>query len=165
MAIPNKENIEEFQTLLLKWYRENGREFPWRKNNLTPYQLIIAETLLQRKKAETVSKLFNHFIDEFPNWTAVADAKIEVLEVYLKPIGLYKQRAKRLKGLATEMVKRKGKIPYDRKDLESIPFMGQYIANAVELMIFNEPSPLIDVNMARVLERYFGERKIGRAHV
>src|SRR5690606_36430353 len=46
----------------------------------------------------------------------------------------------------------------DRQDLESIPFMGQYISNAVELVIFNEPSPLVDVNMARVLERFFGPR-------
>ena len=48
----------------------------------------------------------------------------------------------------------------NRKELESIPFLGQYIANAVELMIFGEPSPLIDVNMSRLLERYFGERKM-----
>jgi A/G-specific adenine glycosylase len=36
--------------------------------------------------------------------------------------------------------------------------MGQYIANAVELVVFNQPSPLVDVNMARVLERIFGPR-------
>ena len=36
----------------------------------------------------------------------------------------------------------------------------QYIANAIELIIFNQPSPLVDVNMARVLERFFGKRKM-----
>ncbi|MFM7022382.1 MAG: hypothetical protein ACKOXB_05350 [Flavobacteriales bacterium] len=38
--------------------------------------------------------------------------------------------------------------------------MGQYISNAVELVVYNKPSPLIDVNMARVLERFFGPRKM-----
>ena len=38
--------------------------------------------------------------------------------------------------------------------------MGQYIANAVELIIYKQSSPLIDVNMARLLERYFGKRKM-----
>ncbi|MDQ3111021.1 MAG: hypothetical protein M3R17_14095 [Bacteroidota bacterium] len=38
--------------------------------------------------------------------------------------------------------------------------MGQYIANAVELVVFNQPSPLIDVNMARVIELFFGARKM-----
>ncbi len=82
------------------------------------------------------------------------------MENYLKPVGLYRQRSKRLMSLAKEMVKRNGRLPKDRAELEAIPFMGQYIANAVELIIFNKPSPLMDVNMARVLERYFGERKM-----
>ncbi len=30
-----------------------------------------------------------------------------------------------------------------------------YIANAIELIGFGTPRPLLDVNMARVLERYF----------
>ncbi len=58
------------------------------------------------------------------------------------------------------MVRRRGRTPSDRKELESIPFMGQYIANAVELIIHGKRVPLIDVNMARVLERYFGSRKM-----
>jgi A/G-specific adenine glycosylase len=58
------------------------------------------------------------------------------------------------------MLKRKGKLPKDRAELESIPFMGQYITNAVELIIHKKPSPLIDVNMSRLVERYFGKRKM-----
>jgi A/G-specific adenine glycosylase len=93
---------------------------------------------------------------EFPNWASLANSDLAAIEVFLKPIGLYTQRALRLQNLAKEMVKRKGKLPENRADLESIPFMGQYIANAVELVIFNKPSPLVDVNMARVIERLFG---------
>ena len=160
MAKPTPKNIKHFQETILVWYNEYGRHFPWRNKGLTHYQLVIAETLLQRTKAETVSKFYKQFIIDFPNWIALAAAETSHIEEYLKPIGLYRQRSKRLKGLALEMVKRKGKLPKDRKDLESIPFMGQYIANAVELVIFNEPSPLIDVNMSRVLERYFGKREM-----
>ena len=58
------------------------------------------------------------------------------------------------------MVKRKGKLPRVRAELESIPFMGQYIANAVELIIYKQPSPLVYVNISRLLERYFGKRKM-----
>ncbi len=155
-----KNKIEFFQEKILEWYKSNGRKFPWRNKGLTQYQLVIAETLLQRTKADTVSKFYKQFIKDFPNWKSLANADTLVIEEYLKPIGLYRQRSKRLKGLALEMVKRKGKLPKDRTDLESIPFMGQYTANAVELVIFNQPSPLVDVNMARVLERFFGERKM-----
>jgi len=157
--ISNKK-IEFFQEKILEWYKINGRKFPWRNKGLTHYQLVIAETLLQRTKAETVSKFYKQFIKDFPNWIALANADTLVIEEYLKPIGLYRQRSKRLKGLALEIVKRKGKLPKDRAELESIPFIGQYTANAVELVVFNQPSPLIDVNMARVVERYFGKRKM-----
>lgn len=156
----SKKKIEFFQERILEWYKQDGRRFLWRRKGLTQYQYIIAEVLLQRTKAETIAKFYPNFLSDFPNWQALANADIQKLEDYLKPVGLYRQRSKRLMSLAQEMVKRKGKLPRDRKELESIPFMGQYIANAVELVIFNQLSPLVDVNMARVLERFFGERKM-----
>ena len=156
----SKKKIEFFQEAILDWYKHNGRTFLWRKKGLTKYQYIIAEVLLQRTKAETVSKFYPQFLKDFPNWKSLATADIQKLEDYLIPVGLYRQRSKRLLSLAKEMVKRNCRLPKNREELESIPFMGQYITNAVELIIFNKPSPLVDVNMARVLERYFGKRKM-----
>jgi len=155
-----KRKIEFFQKKILEWYKDNGRKFYWRRKGLTHYQYIIAEVLLQRTKAETIAKFYPSFLKDFPNWKSLANADIQILEDYLKPVGLYRQRSKRLMSLAQEMVKRKGRLPRDREELESIPFMGQYIANAVELVIFNRLTPLVDVNMARVLGRFFGERKM-----
>jgi A/G-specific adenine glycosylase len=154
------EKIRWLQNYLLKWYAISGRHFPWRNKSITNYQAVIAEVLLQRTKAETVAKFYVQFIKDYPNWKSLADAKLKDLELYLMPVGLYRQRAKRLQNLAIEMVRRNGRLPQNREELESIPFMGQYIANAVELVVFNKPSPLIDVNMARVLERFFGPRKM-----
>jgi A/G-specific adenine glycosylase len=155
-----KKKIEFFQHTILEWYKESGRRFYWRKKGISNYQLVIAEVLLQRTKAETVANFYPYFIEEFSNWKSLANASLKKIAKYLKPIGLYTQRSARLRNLAIEMVKRNGRLPKDRKELESIPFMGQYIANAVELVIFNQPSPLIDVNMSRVLERFFGARKL-----
>ena len=154
------EKISFLQENLLAWYKSSGRRFYWRRKGLSQYQYVIAEVLLQRTKAETVAKFYPLFVIEYPNWVSLANANLKDIEVYLKPIGLYTQRALRLQRLAIEMVKRKGRLPRDRQDLESIPFMGQYIANAVELVIFNQPTPLVDVNMARVIERFFGPRKM-----
>jgi A/G-specific adenine glycosylase len=154
----SQDKIEFFQGHILEWYKTHGRKFLWRKKGLTNYQYVIAEVLLQRTKAETVAKFYPNFLNDFRNWASLANADLQKLENYLKPVGLYRQRSKRLMSLAKEMVKRKGRLPRNREDLESIPFIGQYIANAVELIIFDQPSPLVDVNMARVLERFFGER-------
>ncbi|HMG66620.1 MAG TPA: hypothetical protein VK588_03005 [Chitinophagaceae bacterium] len=158
--LEENEKINFLQEQLLSWYNSSGRRFYWRKQGLSQYQYIIAEVLLQRTKAETIAKFYPSFIVEFPNWQSLSSTDLKVIEAFLKPVGLYRQRALRLQNLAKEMVIRKGRLPRNRKDLESIPFMGQYISNAVELVIFNQPSPLVDVNMARVIERFFGPRKM-----
>ena len=38
--------------------------------------------------------------------------------------------------------------------------MGQYVARAILLFCHGQPEPLLDTNMARVLERYFGPRQL-----
>ncbi len=58
------------------------------------------------------------------------------------------------------MAKRNGRFPKTREEIEKIPAVGQYIANAVLMFCHEQPQPLLDVNMARVLERFFGPRKL-----
>jgi len=156
----NRKKVKEFQTKILNWYALYGRRFPWRKKNLTNYQLIIAEVLLQRTKAETVAGFYDSFVREFPNWLSLVQTRINKIEQSLKPLGLQKQRAKRLIALANEMNSRRGRLPRDRRELEQLPFIGQYIANAIDLLILQSRSPLIDINMARLLERNFGKRQM-----
>ncbi|WP_332732638.1 hypothetical protein [Flavihumibacter sp.] len=154
------EKVAILQFELLKWFSQYGRSFLWREKGLSDYQYIIAEVLLQRTRAETISKFYPSFISTFPSWYSLASARLEDIEESLRPIGLYRQRAARLQKLANEMVSRKGILPKNRSELEAISFMGQYIANAVEQIIFGQPTPLLDVNMARVIERVFEPRKL-----
>jgi A/G-specific adenine glycosylase len=160
MARPTDNNIAYLQIFLLGWFEKNGRKFPWRNPSATNYEKIISEVLLQRTKAETVAKFFPDFIKEYPSWYKLGDASEQELQDILKPIGLYKQRGARLFNLAQELKKRNGIFPKERNQVEEIPMMGQYLTNAYELFILKRPSPLLDVNMARVIERYFGPRKM-----
>ncbi|SDH50193.1 A/G-specific DNA-adenine glycosylase [Mucilaginibacter gossypii] len=143
----------------MEWWKQYGRNFPWREEFLSEYELIIAEILLQRTKAETIANYYMFFLNSYPGWESLAAANENDLATLLRPIGLYNQRAKRIFALAKSMEQRDFIIPQDRESIDKIPFMGQYIANAVELLILNRAKPLLDVNMARVLERYFGPRQ------
>jgi A/G-specific adenine glycosylase len=154
------EKIEFFKVKMLNWFGDNSRQFVWREKGLSDYQYIIAEILLQRTRAETVSRFYTSFVARFPSWGHLVSTELGEIEEFLRPIGLYRQKAKRLQNLAKEMVLRKGILPQTRSELETIPFMGQYISNAIELVIFKRPYPLLDVNMARVLERVFEPRKL-----
>lgn len=127
---------------------------------MTPYKYVISETLLQRTKAETVAKFYPIFIQKFPNWESIHYIQSEELEDFLRPIGLHRQRAQRLKRLAEEIILFNGNFPEKREELEKFSFLGQYIVNAILLFIHYKRTPLLDVNMARVLERIFGKRRL-----
>ena len=58
------------------------------------------------------------------------------------------------------MVRRRGEFPTDRRQIEALPAVGQYVASAVMLFAHGRPEPLLDVNMARVLERVFEPRRL-----
>ncbi len=58
------------------------------------------------------------------------------------------------------MVSRAGRLPRTREELESLPGIGQYVASAILCQVYGEREPLLDVNMARVIERYFRPRKL-----
>ena len=154
------DNVRLFQSCLLAWFRGSARSFPWRKRRATLYQKILAELLLQRTRADMVSHFLPTFLRCFPSWTILARASEKELAACLRPLGLWRRRARAIKALAVELALRKGRFPRDRRDIESLPGVGQYIANAVMLFCHGQAEPLLDVNMARVLERYFGPRNL-----
>lgn len=158
--LPVDTKIEEFIALILDWYGTNGRRYFWRNEKATPYQKVIAEILLQRTRADTVALFLPKFYERFPSWKELASSDQNVLREFLYPLGLWRQRAKNLLKLANEMANRDGKFPTDYNEIRDLPSVGQYIANAIVLFSFNEPRPLLDVNMARVLERFFGPREL-----
>lgn len=159
-CLNESQKIDFVRNQLLEWYSQHGRVFAWRQSGLSAYQYIIAEVLLQRTKAEKVAEIYCSFLSQYSNWKDLADANVDDLALYLTPLGLQQQRASRLKQLGVEMQLRKGEIPFLRSELATIPLIGQYIGNAIELIIFKRRTPLLDVNMARVIERIFEPRKL-----
>ena len=158
--IPPANRIAAFRRKLLQWYETEGRHFPWRKVSASNYERIISEVLLQRTRAETVAAFLPAFIMRYPSWRKLASARRLQLENTLKPIGLYKRRAASITSLAREIDRRHGRFPYTREEIEELPGVGQYIASAVLMFCHGKGAPLLDVNMSRVLERYFGPRKL-----
>lgn len=160
MNLPSKRDIVWFQRRLLGWFNVHGRRFPWREEAASGYVKILSEVLLQRTRAEVVAGFLPEFVRQFPSWDVLATATEEDLQGYLQPLGLWRRRAASLEKLAREMARKKGKFPRTREEIEELPNVGQYIANAILLFCHGDPQPLLDVNMARVLERFFGPRKL-----
>ncbi len=155
---PAMRRIKNFRKNILAWFSTEGRDFPWRHAGEPIYRIIISEVLLQRTKATTVANIYFNFFKKYSSWNKLAAATVEDLEEFLRPLGLWRRRAISLLNLARVVVQRNGHLPQTRSEIEELPGVGQYIANAIELMCGINAAPLLDVNMVRVLERYFGPR-------
>lgn len=145
---------------LVAWSRENGRDFPWRSTTANLYQQIVVEVLLQRTTATAVAGFFDEFITQYPGWVELASAKTEDLEKFLNPLGLWRRRAKALLGIARYAAANDGMFPQDPCDHRDIPAVGQYVSNAILQFQHGRAAPLLDVNMARVIERFLRPRRL-----
>jgi A/G-specific adenine glycosylase len=140
---------------LLDWVPRNGRDFPWRRNP-TPYNVLIAELLLHRTRADLVPPLFHRFLAAYPNPHTLARAESRNVAALLRPLG-FAHRARRLPELGRALVERHaGKVPASREELLALPGVGPYIANAVLAVAFARRMPLLDPNVIRVIGRVFG---------
>lgn len=148
---------KEMARRLVEWFEESGRSFPWRRDGLKPYDALIAEMMLQRTRAAMVAKAYSSFLERFPDPRSLGSASVEEIGQVLKPLGLYNRRARWMKTVAQVLLKRyDGLVPKRREALLELPGIGMYNANAVLCFAYDEPLPLIDVNVARVLGRVAG---------
>ncbi len=154
---PNK--IRYFRKALLGWFEVHQRDFPWREEGVSNFELIFSEVLLQRTRAETVAKYYPVFFGRYPDWEHLVEATDDELQEILKPLGLYRHRAARIRKMIDEYTRRDGVLPKNKNELNESSFASLYISNAYELFVLKKRAPLLDVNMSRVLRRYFLPKK------
>jgi A/G-specific adenine glycosylase len=116
--------------------------------------------LLQRTRAEVAANFLPQFTTRYPSWKKLALANEAHLAEFLRPLGLFRRRAASLVNLARVMAERNGRFPREKSEVEALPGVGQYVGNAIMLFSGRQAEPLLDVNMARVIERCFGPRKL-----
>lgn len=122
---------------------------PWRKSE-DPYQIAVAEILLQQTRGEDVVPVWEHLVQRFPMANDLAQADVTEVTRIVGHLGLGNQRTLRLKAMASSLADR---LP----QMCRVPGLGTYGLGMVLLAIGIEPPEVpVDGNIARVLCRYFG---------
>jgi len=149
------EKAKVFKEILLGWSKKNLRDFPWRREK-EPYKIVVTEKLLQQTDFGHVRKVYDIFFRKFPTVFDLARTPEEEIERVLKPLGLWRQRAKQLKQFAEVVVtKHAGEIPDTYNGLKNLPGIGDYAARATLCFAFEKPTYLLDVNTRKVVTRFF----------
>ncbi len=130
----------------MAWFRENGRDLPWRRTR-DPYAILVSEVMLQQTQVERVIPRWLAWLERWPTPAALAAAS--PAEVIREWQGLgYNRRAVSLHR-AAQAVAADGWPD----DLTTLPGIGPYTAAAIRNQAYGEPVLPVDTNVARIQER------------
>ena len=151
------ETFSALRRSLLRWYRRNGRDLPWRRTN-DPYAVLVSEFMLQQTQVATVLPYYYKWLRRFPNFDALARASENRILRAWEGLGYY-ARARNLRATAKTVQDRHGgRFPSDIATMRELPGIGKYTAHAVATFAFAQPVPIVEANTARVLARLFDLR-------
>ena len=143
----------EFALTLLKWFREYGRDLPWRQTH-DPYAIWLSEIILQQTQVKQGWDYWERFMHRWPTVEALAEAtEDEVLREW-QGLGYY-SRARNLHYAAKQIVAL-GHFPDTLEEIRKLKGVGDYTAAAIGSIAFGLPAAVVDGNVYRVLARHFG---------
>ena len=142
-----------FTTTLLQWFKENGRDLPWRQTR-DPYCVWLSEIILQQTQVRQGWDYWLRFIKRWPTVDQLAAAtEDEVLREW-QGLGYY-SRARNLHAAARQVVEGGG-FPETLEGIRALKGVGEYTAAAVGSIAFGLPVAAVDGNVYRVLARHYG---------
>lgn len=118
------------------------------------FELLIAVMLSAQTTDVSVNKITPELFRKYPTPEAFLDAPVEDIMEQLKTIGLYRNKAKFIKGCCRKLIDEfNGMVPNKRSELESLPGVGRKTANVVLSVAFNLPAIAVDTHVERVTKR------------
>ena len=169
--------LKRLVPLLLDWFSKNARDLPWRRTR-DPYAIWVSEIMLQQTQVKTVIPFWERWMRELSTIESVAKAPSAKIHKLWEGLGYY-TRVRNLQKAAQQIVaqqsprRRRGdesqtknkletphvvsyKFPENFDDILALPGIGRYTAGAICSIAFNQPKPILDGNVIRVLTRIFG---------
>ena len=137
---------------VLKWYKENNQNYPWR-NTSNPYHIWLSEIMLQQTQAQTVIPYYNNWLQKFPSIASVANAPLDSILKAWEGLGYYARARNFHKACAILHQKNIHTVPNQLDEFIKLPGVGEYTAAAVLSIAYNQPYPAIDTNFIRIFSR------------
>lgn len=147
----------KFSAALLQWYRQCGRQLPWRETT-DPYAVWISEVMLQQTQVPRVQqRYYPRFLEKFPTVEELAAARWDDVYPVWRGLGFYSRGKNMLRAAQMVVEKFDGKFPRTQVDLESLPGVGEYTARAIRAFSHDEKVAAIDTNLTQVFAALWPE--------
>jgi len=144
-----KKKAQHFLTVLMKSYPDARTELDYNKQD--PWQLLVVVALSAQTTDKAVNLISPALFKRFRQVEDFARATPEDIEPYIKTLGLFRSKAKNLCSAAQKLIRDfNGKVPRDRKLLESLPGVGKKTSAVIVANAFNIQAIAVDTHVARV---------------
>lgn len=147
-----------FRNVVYNYYKNYGRNLPWRKTK-RPYNILVSEFMLQQTQVERVMDKYLLFLKRFPDFKTLAHASLrEVLQVW-QGLG-YNRRALHLRKAAQLVTAQwHGRLLCDIEKLMALPGVGKATASAIAVFAFDQPVAFVETNIRTVFLHFFFKDK------
>ena len=152
--MPGMNPIDFFVKSMITWYRQNGRDLPWR-HHPNAYQVWVSELMLQQTQVSTVLSYYSRWMERFPDIESLAEASLDEVLGLWAGLGYYRRAGYLHEGAKYIVNQFGGRFPESVEALKKITGIGNYTAGAIASFAFGQNVPAIDGNAERVLSRYF----------
>ena len=147
----SKKDVKEIIRILKETYPEAECSLDFSN----PFQMAVAVLLSAQCTDARVNIVTKELFKAGPTAEKMNELTVKEIEKYIASCGLYKTKAKNIKGLA-EMVmdKYNGEIPDTMEELVKLPGIGRKSANVIMLEAFHNPQGVaIDTHAKRICNR------------
>ena len=118
------------------------------------YELVIAVMLSAQTTDKAVNNVTNNLFKKYPTLKSLVDADIKDIENEIKSLGLYKNKAANIKGIAETLYYDFNSIlPSDKNELQKLPGIGNKSAGVIRCEVFNIPDLPVDTHIIRISNR------------
>lgn len=130
------------------------KSYPDAKTTLdavSPWELLVGAILASQCTDERVNKITPQLFAAYPTISEMTEAKLKDIENIIRSCGIYRNKAKAIKGSAIMILEDYGgEIPRTREQLLSLPGVGRKIANLILGDAFGEQAIVVDTHCARI---------------
>ena len=118
------------------------------------YELVIAVMLSAQTTDKAVNQVTQKLFTDYKSLLDLDNAPIEDIEGHIKTLGLYKNKAKNIKGIAhTILTDFNGVLPSDKNELQKLPGIGNKSAGVIRIEVFKIPDLPVDTHIIRISNR------------
>lgn len=116
-----------------------------------PFELLAATILSAQCTDEMVNKATPGLFAVYPDAPSMAGASPQDLEPLIQTLGLFRNKAKSLSGMAAALMERHdGEVPNSMEALTALPGVGRKTANVVRSVAFGLPGLPVDTHVGRI---------------